>query len=82
MEDKMSRRYLESLQNRIAVARTVYDVLDIFDGKDDDKLTIDEAFELDEFKEFRLQILNDESSVDEDLLDADFCSGGDLSEED
>ena len=78
----MSRRYLESLQNRIAVARTIYEVLDIYDSKDDDKLTLDEAFELDEFKEFRIQILNDESSVDDDFLNADFCSGGSLSEED
>jgi hypothetical protein len=27
-------------------------------------------------------MLNDESSVDEDFEDADYCSGGDLSEED
>jgi hypothetical protein len=43
---------------------------------------LDETFELDEFKEFRIRMLNDESSVDEDFEDADYCSGGDLSEED
>jgi hypothetical protein len=80
-EDKMSRKYLESLQDRISIARTIYEVLDIYDSKDDDKLTLDEVFELDEFKEFRIQILNDESTVDDDFLNADFCSGGDLSED-
>lgn len=78
----MSRKYLESLQDRIAVTRTVYEVLDIYDSKDDDKLSLDETFELDEFKEFRIQVLNDESSADEDFEDADYSSGGDLSEED
>ena len=76
----MSRRYLESLQDRIAVAHSISEVLDIYDNKKSDKLTLDEEFELDEFKEFRIQMLTDESLIDEDFELADFCSGGDSSE--
>jgi hypothetical protein len=78
----MSRRHLESLQNQIAVASSISEVLDIYDTRDSDNLSLDEEFELDEFRNFRIEMLNDESLTDDDFDLADFCSGGDLTEED